>query len=151
MRPIDIDVKSLHWQRVDLGVYLDYNSFGYVEVLADVDSMDGEVRATVFFFTLPVLVVSSSPTEGDRGRYEWTVPTYKEDTTHGQTYVEFLQQIGEETDEEAVAFVAEHGLDEFWDSVHHTGDGHELIDFVGRIARGIHAAFPDDTEEPTGF
>jgi hypothetical protein len=133
--------------------YIDGDGFNEISIVAVEDTMSDRVVATVLFAGTPVLIVSS----GDVAIDDWSyvTPDYGSDRgANAQSYAAFMVQIGE-FDEEAPAYVADHGLAALYDGVPGPtggivdiiGDGHEVTTFVDMVARAVHREWPDSTPE----
>jgi len=117
--------------------------------------------ATVFFAGRPVLTVEAGMMQGDDRQWEieHVVPI---EPPSQQSYVAFLQLIGELTDGEYAQLgsgdVLENPIIRVAEGEHienfiedYDCQGYELGAFVGTVASAMHAAFPDDLPEPAGF
>lgn len=125
------------------GTYLDQPSFNYVHFFVTRDGMSGSTKATVLFAGTPVLLVWH-----DQQEYRYELPVLS-DHEHVMTQTHFLVEIGEAT-EAADEWQVDHPDESVWET-EHVGDGHELVHFVGHVARALYARFPDELDEPTGF
>lgn len=143
------DVEELHWQQQGDGTYLDFAGYNEISIISVRDGMSSEIVTTVLFAGSPVLVIRSGDVPLAQPPnispvWSYTSPMFADEAgPDAQAWAAFMTAIGE-ADEEAAAWVAEHGAVGLFES-ELVGDGHQAVEFVNMVARAVHREWPDDT------